>query len=92
MKARRLKLKIYGWVQGVGFRILAVRKAQNLNLTGWVRNAEGGTVEIVAEGETEALTRFYEWCQKGPPLSRVEKVEVEWGFYEGGFQNFKVIP
>ena len=44
-------IKIYGRVHGVGFRYSAKRIAQKLALTGTVRNASDGTVEIIAQGQ-----------------------------------------
>ena len=43
----------------------------------WVRNCEDGSVEILAQGEEEALKKFEEWCSHGPPPARVTKVERE---------------
>lgn len=86
----RLVLKIYGQVQGVFFRAETVRQAGSLGLVGWVRNAPDGTVEVVAEGEKEALERLYAWCQKGPSFARVERVEEKWEAYQGEFEEFTV--
>lgn len=86
----RLNLKISGRVQGVFFRAETARKARSLGLVGWVRNAPDGTVEVVAEGEKEALERLYAWCQKGSSFAQVEKVEAEWESYQGEFKKFGV--
>ena len=56
---------IKGEVQGVGFRMSAVIRAERLGLKGWVRNNEDGDVEVWAEGEPEALEQFYSWLQVG---------------------------
>ncbi len=45
------KFRIYGQVQGVGFRFFTRRKAIQLNLTGSVRNLADGSVEVVAQGD-----------------------------------------
>jgi acylphosphatase len=86
----RLRIVVTGAVQGVLFRATARDEARRLRLTGWVRNRMDGAVEIVAEGEDEALGRFLQWCAKGPPGARVERVEKEWGEYRGEFQIFEV--
>jgi acylphosphatase len=70
-------LKISGLVQGVFFRDTAKAKADALNVTGWVKNCEDGSVEIHAEGSEDALQTFEEWCQKGPPSAEVDAVQVE---------------
>lgn len=87
----RLILKIHGRVQGVFFRMETARQARSLGLVGWVRNTAYGTVEVVAEGEKEALDKLYQWCQKGPSFAQVEKVETKWEPYQGKFKEFAVI-
>jgi len=72
-----IKLTIYGRVQGVFFRETARQKAKKLALTGWVRNAPAGTVEILAQGKEENLKKMIAWCHKGPFLARVERVEIQ---------------
>jgi acylphosphatase len=67
---------VSGRVQQVGYRDWAVRNARALGLTGWVRNLSDGRVEILAEGEPDALAEFSDGCQKGPPLARVSQVEA----------------
>ena len=66
-----------GRVQGVGFRDATVRKAQQLGVFGWVRNAEDGTVAVHAEGEDGAVEELIDLLRKGPPAAVVEDVEVE---------------
>lgn len=92
MEKARLTLKIHGRVQGVFFRVETARQARNLGLVGWVRNTPDGTVEVMAEGEKEALDRLHEWCQKGPLFSQVEKAEASWDSYRGGLESFEIIP
>ncbi len=64
-----------GRVQGVFFRASARDKAQHLNLTGWVRNCQNGTVEAVVEGDIKAIDDFYSWCQTGPTYASVSNVK-----------------
>jgi acylphosphatase len=86
---KRVKVKISGRVQGVFFRLGTVKKARELNLAGWVRNVPDGTVEILAEGEKEALLELLDWCKKGPRLAQVEEVEPRWEKASGKFSQFK---
>jgi acylphosphatase len=67
---------VTGRVQGVGFRYFTRDEAVREGLHGWVRNASDGGVEIAAEGDQEALDRFERAVRRGPPLARVELVEV----------------
>ncbi len=81
---------VRGRVQMVGFRQFVVERARALGLSGWVRNGEdGATVEVVAEGPDEALSRLEELLHEGPRLAHVdsvlaersEKLEGESGFH-----------
>ena len=47
-----------GKVQGVGFRYTACSVARRYAVTGYVRNLEGGRVELVAEGDLDEVERF----------------------------------
>jgi acylphosphatase len=73
----RIKITVYGRVQGVGFRYHTRKKAQELSLTGYVTNKPDHTVEIVADGPDEQLKNLIEWAKKGPERSKVSRIEVE---------------
>ena len=79
-----------GRVQGVYYRSYAVDAARALGLTGWVRNIRGGRVEMVLEGEEEAVQEMLEWCWRGSPSSRVSGVEADWEEPTGEFADFSV--
>jgi acylphosphatase len=68
---------VSGRVQGVGFRYFAQDAARRDGLHGFVTNNDDGTVEAVAEGESEALERFERALRRGPSRSRVEQVLVD---------------
>ena len=74
----RIHLVIKGRVQGVFYRKSATAQAIQLGLTGWVRNRNDGTVELVAEGGRAELQQLVDWCWTGPRLSRVTDIEVCW--------------
>jgi acylphosphatase len=70
---------VSGLVQGVGFRWFALRRAQSLGITGFVRNLADGTVEIVGQGEASDLNRLEELLSQGPrsaKVTRVDKAEI----------------
>ena len=73
----RLHAFVEGRVQGVGFRYFALDAARRDGLHGYVTNNDDGTVEAVAEGESEAVERFERALRRGPSRSRVEQVMVE---------------
>jgi acylphosphatase len=68
---------ISGRVQGVGFRFFAERTASYEGIQGWVRNLPDGRVEILSEGEAEAIERFELALRHGPPHARVDAVETD---------------
>lgn len=76
MPTTHVHLRIYGRVQGVTFRESARRQAVALGLTGYARNEPNGTVEIEAEGDSDALEQLVAWCHQGPLLARVNQVDV----------------
>ena len=73
----RIKITGYGQVQGVGFRYHTRKKAQELNLTGYVTNKPNHTVEIVADGTDENLAALVAWAKVGPLRANVSHIEVE---------------
>ena len=90
MAEERLHAVVHGDVQGVFFRANTQKQASKLGLKGWVRNNPDRTVEIVAEGSKEDLKKLVEWCNKGPLISNVEKVEVKWEKTTGEFESFSI--
>jgi acylphosphatase len=80
------RLKIFGVVQGVGYRWSMVREARRSGVRGGVRNCRDGSVEAIVAGPQEALDRIIEWAHKGPPSAVVTRVEVRTG--EGTFESF----
>ena len=86
----QLEIKVAGRVQGVGFRYFVKNKADEFNITGWVRNSRNGGVEIVAEGNKSDLETFVSWVKQGPPLSRVDKLFVNWFEKSSGFTIFEI--
>jgi acylphosphatase len=83
-------LKIIGRVQGVYYRASTLQKAANLAVTGWVRNCDDGSVEVVAEGSRAKLEELIAWCRLGPPGARVSQVEVRWQTAENSFRGFSI--
>tara|TARA_R110002072_G_scaffold113232_1_gene242613 strand:- start:74 stop:355 length:282 start_codon:yes stop_codon:yes gene_type:complete len=68
---------VHGKVQGVAFRMCAQEAAWRLDLHGWIRNLScGQRVELVVSGDDQSVETFLKWCGDGPPLAKVEKVEV----------------
>lgn len=81
-----LRIRVYGRVQGVGFRTMVARKANELGVTGWVRNRFDGTVEAVLQGNAADTGYLIEWIKAGPGASVVERLQCEPA--EGEFDCF----
>ena len=69
---------VHGLVQGVGFRYSTQREALKLGLTGYARNLDDGSVEVLACGEAGHVEQLIAWLKAGGPRSaRVDKVLSE---------------
>ena len=75
--ALQARLTVTGRVQGVGYRDWLQEMAERLELSGWVRNRFDGSVEAVIVGEEDAVGRMIEACRQGPPLARVDALDIE---------------
>lgn len=67
---------ISGRVQGVWYRASTKQKAEELGLTGWVKNTRDGNVEAVFEGQESVINEMIAWCRKGPALAHVSDVRI----------------
>lgn len=86
----RVHLYISGKVQGVFFRDSARQVAQAAGVSGFVKNLRDGRVEVVAEGEDDAIKTIVQWCHSGPPAASVESVEMHHEVCRGEFSSFEV--
>jgi acylphosphatase len=87
---RAVRVVVTGRVQGVGFRAFVQRRADELGLTGWVRNRSDGSVEAEAAGHEAELLRFVEALRAGPRHARVEHAAEEWFESAGARDGFRV--
>lgn len=86
-----IKCWVHGMVQGVGFRYSTQREGEKLGLTGYARNLDDGSVEVVACGETEQVEKLLAWLKAGGPRSaRVDQVLVEPHQPEREWVNFGI--
>ena len=72
----RKRVVVHGRVQGVFFRDTARRMAESRGVAGWARNTPEGTVEVVFEGDEEAVESMVRWCHEGTRGADVERVET----------------
>ncbi|GJQ32574.1 MAG: acylphosphatase [Ignavibacteriaceae bacterium] len=86
----RANFLVKGFVQGVGFRWYILREAQEIGVTGFVRNTWSGEVEIVAEGEEWQIEALHEKAKTGPMRSRVTGVKVVKDSAKNEFNKFEI--
>ncbi|MGB2762247.1 MAG: acylphosphatase [Minisyncoccales bacterium] len=89
-KKIRVHLFISGRVQGVFFRENSRRKAEKLEVNGWVKNLDDSRVEIILEGDEEEVKKIIRWTKKGPIFAKVDKVEIKEEEYKDEFKDFKI--
>ena len=68
---------ITGKVQGVGFRYWLYKAAIQRNIDGWGKNKISGAVEALVIGNDTDVNYLIKLCEKGPPSSKVTKVEIQ---------------
>lgn len=87
----QLHLFIGGYVHSVGFRRFVQKEAEKLGLSGWVRNTTDGRVEVLAQGEKEALEKLIEHCKKGPFMAEIKGVSVTWEERKEAYSSFEIL-
>ncbi len=71
-------ITVSGHVQGVGFRFFAVDVAEELGITGWVKNLSDGRVEVRAHGPRQSVDVMIKRLRQGPSSASVSDVDVAW--------------
>jgi len=86
---KHINIKLFGKVQDTGFRWATLKLARALDLRGFIRNEEDGSVLIELEGEATELDKFIEWARKGPQLALVDKIQIAEGESKG-YNTFEI--
>lgn len=87
---KRVVIRLYGIVQGVGMRYYVWREARKLGLRGYVRNLDDGSVEVVAEGDEGAIEDLISRVRdEGPGF--ITDVKVVYEDFKGDFKDFKIL-
>ena len=89
---RSVRMRIEGFVQGVGYRDWVLRTAAAAGLTGWVRNRRDGSVEVQVQGERGVVDRFVDACGRGPRAARVERIEITRCAFDATLSGFELLP
>ena len=82
---------ITGRVQEVGFRYWLYKAAVQENINGWVKNKISGEVEALLIGNDVEIDKLIKLCKKGPPSSKVMKIEVKNYQKEHFRKSFEII-
>ncbi|HBR96835.1 MAG TPA: acylphosphatase [Gammaproteobacteria bacterium] len=91
MSEKTVHCFVRGRVQGVSFRVHTLKAAQQLGLTGWVRNLSDGRVEMKVRGDDERVDRLLDWLPKGVPSGLVDSLETDTIASEA-FEGFAILP
>lgn len=81
---------ISGKVQGVWFRAGTKEQADQLGVTGWVRNLPDNRVEVLACGEQEKMVVLQEWLKIGPKFAQITDISEEELPYKE-YRGFEII-
>ncbi|RKR06162.1 acylphosphatase [Kushneria sinocarnis] len=76
MTQRTIEVRIEGRVQGVGFRQATAQQARHSGLTGYAENRTDGSVQVVLQGEAQAVNEVLQWLETGPPGATVARLET----------------
>lgn len=85
MKTVRVIIK--GHVQGVFFRANIQKRAVELDIGGYAKNNEDGSVECIFEGDADDIEEIVEFCKEGPRKAKISDVEVIEEKFEDEFDN-----
>ena len=81
---------VNGLVQGVGFRYFVFREAEELNLTGYVKNLYTGEVYSVVEGPEHLVEEFFKKLKTGPMHAHVNDASIRWTDSKNEFKRFEI--
>ncbi len=88
---KAVKFTVSGTVQGIFFRQFCKQQADALDLRGYVRNLENGTVEVLIEGEKDNIEEMYKILKKGPPHAQIREINPEEKKWSGEFKEFTIM-
>lgn len=87
---KEVEIGIFGKVQDVGFRYSTLHEATSLFLTGYVKNLEDGSVQIVAQGDEKSLDQLVSWVKIGPRFANVDKITTDFREPNAKFKIFEI--
>ncbi len=72
-----IKGRVTGKVQGVGFRYFTQQHAIELNVAGYAKNCNDGSVEFLLMGNEQSVNKMLEFVKVGPQHALVKNVQFE---------------
>ena len=92
MTLRAVLVRIYGRVQRVGYRRFVLDSAQELGLTGYVKNEKDGSVTVFAQGEDAVIEKFIDMLKSPPQPAHVRSIEVKDARPRPALKYFSIKP
>ena len=86
---KKVKVVFKGKVQGVFFRDNTRKKAEELDIRGYVTNLSNDDVEAVFIGEDHKVEEIIKYCRNGPGIAKVEDMMIE-DYEDKEFYDFKI--
>jgi acylphosphatase len=74
---KAIQARVYGRVQKVGYRRFILDTAQELGLSGYVKNERDGSVTIFTQGDEAVLERFIETMKSPPQPAYVKSINIK---------------
>jgi acylphosphatase len=89
---KALQVRVYGRVQRVGYRRFVLDSAQELGLSGYVKNEKDGSVTVFAQGDEAILEKFVEMLKSPPPPAHVKSIDVKEAKPRPAIKYFTIRP
>ena len=87
---KAVRIYIFGTVQEIFFRNFVKTHADKLEINGYVRNKEDGSIEAWFEGDNEKVQEIIEMCKKGPEHSVINRLDIVEENFQG-LKDFKIL-
>jgi len=89
---KAFQVRVYGRVQRVGYRRFVLDSAQELGLSGYVKNERDGSVTVFAQGDEAILEKFIEMLKSPPPPAYVKSIDVKEAKPRQAMKYFTIRP
>jgi len=89
---KAFQVRVYGRVQRVGYRGFVLDSAQELGLSGHVKNEKDGSITIFAQGNEDALEKFIDMLKSPPPPAHVKSIDVKEAKPRPAIKYFTIKP